>query len=67
MKRGERSGLENERGFVNGKAGTGNVKCEGDKDGRDDELGKALSNAADEGGPSVPLSPFELEFLLPIE
>lgn len=61
MKRGDRRGLEKDNGAVNGKAGTGKVKCEGDKDGSADALGKALSRAADEGGPSLPpLSPLAL-------
>lgn len=65
MKRGERRGLEKESGAVNGKAGTGNVKCEGERDGRAEELAKALSNGVDEGGPpSLPLSPVELVVLL---
>lgn len=64
VNRGERSGLEKESG-VKGKAGTGNVKCEGDRDGRADELGKALSNGAEDGGPpSLPLSTLEDELLL---
>ncbi len=57
VKSGERSGFEKDSGAVKGKAGTGNVKCEGDRDGRLDALGKALSNAFDDAGPaSDPLS-----------
>ena len=57
VKSGDRRGFEKESGAVNGKAGTGKVKWEGDKDGRAEELGKALRSAAEEGGPSLPLSP----------
>lgn len=60
VKSGDRNGLEKESGAVKGKAGTGKVKWEGERDGRADELGKALSNAAEEGGPSLPLSPLTL-------
>lgn len=62
MKSGERRELEKESGAVNGKAGTGNVKCEGERDGRAEELAKALSNGV--GPPSLPLSPAELAELL---
>jgi len=57
VKRGDRRGFENDNGAVKGKAGTGKVKWEGERDGRADALGKALSKAAEEGGPSLPLSP----------
>lgn len=60
VKSGERSGFEKDSGAVNGNAGTGNVKCEGDRDGRADEPGKALRSGAEDGGPSLPLSPLAL-------
>jgi len=63
VKSGDRRGLEKESGAVKGKAGTGNVKCEGDRDGRAEEPAKALSNGVDEAVPSPsPPAPLE-EFL----
>ena len=62
MKRGDLIGFEKDMGTVNGKFGAGKVKWEGESDGRADALGKALSSAAEEGGPvpslvSPPLLP----------